>query len=145
LPGNVAPGRLRLDLLVAAWMNFVELRQREMCKTAVIAYVSDEQTAFKMNSALRASLVDNRKDLLTTLDANDVDPDDIVDADFRSALVNYNGPRSGRMPGKPPGTPRPPSPELLDVPVLVGVPMGDGDGGGAGFLLLLAAAAALFG
>jgi hypothetical protein len=131
---HVNPQRMRIDLLAGAWASFLRQRQTELCKTPLVAYVGmHDQEAFD-DFALRQEANEGRKLLLTTLDANDLSPDDILDQDFRAALADYKGPRAGRMPGRPAGTP-----SLVKVaPVhIVGIPPA-GSGGG----LAVAAAAA---
>jgi hypothetical protein len=128
--------RLRLDLITDAWCDFLDARQRELVRSSAVAYCSEAQLAFTQSQPLRNELIANRKLLLTTLDADDVEPADVIDDDFRRELVLYRGPRSGRMPGNPPSTPN------NVPPVLVAEHASEG-GGGGGFGAAVLAAAAL--
>ena len=93
--------------LVEAWINLIAQRQVDMLATPVCAYASEKQVAFVGNSNLRAMLVEYRKQLLSSSDAAKVNPNDVVDADFRQALVDTGFRQGGSrpLPGRPQRTP----------------------------------------
>jgi hypothetical protein len=131
-PLPVAASRLRLDLITDAWCDFIDKRQIAMMRTPAVAFCSEDQFAFQRSPPLRQRLIEGRQLFNTTLDANDIDPDDIIDPEFRDAVVSYNGSRSGRMPGSASKTPH-------NIPPIVAVPMGSAGGGVLAAMLIGAA------
>jgi hypothetical protein len=137
LPPGVNPNRMRLDYISTAWCEFVAKRQLDMCLTKACAYASEDQAIFVANSGVKERLMQGRIMLLHTFDAESIALEDVIDGEYRLALRDYKGPRSGSMPGTPQRTPAPASPKLD----LVG--HGGGGGGlaiGAGLAIALGAA-----
>lgn len=80
---------------VGAWAAKVQLgrRQRKYLGTLTVAYCSEQDPAFQSDPMLADLLRERRQLLLDHADVVHVDLDQVVDADYRSALATRQGPK----------------------------------------------------
>lgn len=83
--GAFTPSGRRADMLVAATIEALRNRQEKALRTRAIAYCSERQTAFD-DPQLAAILRENRKLLLKHPDVQNVELEDVIDADYRSEV-----------------------------------------------------------
>lgn len=73
---------------VERWITQLQRRQESLLTSNVVAYCSEEQAAFKSGNGLGTKLRALRQEFLQSPWARRVDPADIPDAAFRSAVVD---------------------------------------------------------
>lgn len=87
-PGNTSLDSI-LEVFVKPWVDKVRERQEYYLGTTVVATVASDSAAFKADPQLNAKRVEMQKLLLDSPALDDVDPNDIIDPEFRQTVHDH--------------------------------------------------------